>query len=277
MKSRKGFTLIELLVVIAIIAILAAILFPVFAKAREKARQSSCLANVKQLDLGMQMYAADYDQTYPMIQSTAGSSSAESMCFHTWAVSIFPYLSNKNIYQCPSYSSSATSATTPGADVVSINGGLSNTIGFYENIGYGYTQDFSGTTFKSDGTDRLDYNMNMWMGEASFIVGNEINTCGYSGVNETGVIDPANKFLLWDSSMGGFGNNGWKNNEDNATICARHSMGANFGFVDGHAHWLLLKSVSLPAWTLRNSNWLNLKTYHLDLRFIPEINAYPNL
>ena len=59
---RKGFTLIELLVVIAIIAILAAILFPVFAKAREKARQTSCLSNVKQIALGMLMYAQDYDE-----------------------------------------------------------------------------------------------------------------------------------------------------------------------------------------------------------------------
>ena len=61
MRTRRGFTLIELLVVIAIIAILAAILFPVFARAREKARQSSCLSNVKQLTLGNMMYAQDYN------------------------------------------------------------------------------------------------------------------------------------------------------------------------------------------------------------------------
>src|SRR5260370_34813798 len=65
MRRVWGFTLIELLVVIAIIAILAAILFPVFAQAREKARQVSCLSNIKQINLGWQMYMQDYDETWP--------------------------------------------------------------------------------------------------------------------------------------------------------------------------------------------------------------------
>ncbi len=69
---RKGFTLIELLVVIAIIAILAAILFPVFARAREKARQTSCLSNLKQLSLGVLMYAQDYDERLPMLYFNTG-------------------------------------------------------------------------------------------------------------------------------------------------------------------------------------------------------------
>ncbi|MGE5530650.1 MAG: prepilin-type N-terminal cleavage/methylation domain-containing protein, partial [Bacteroidota bacterium] len=72
--SRRGFTLIELLVVIAIIAILAAILFPVFAKAREKARQSSCLSNTKQIGLSMMQYIQDYDEQLPKhyFQTPAG-------------------------------------------------------------------------------------------------------------------------------------------------------------------------------------------------------------
>ena len=71
--SRRGFTLIELLVVIAIIAILAAILFPVFAKAREKARQASCLSNVKQMCLALMQYAQDYDETLPQGQEVSWS------------------------------------------------------------------------------------------------------------------------------------------------------------------------------------------------------------
>lgn len=69
---KQGFTLIELLVVIAIIALLAAILFPVFAGAREKARQSSCLSNMRQMMLATLMYADDYTETLPLVQHTGG-------------------------------------------------------------------------------------------------------------------------------------------------------------------------------------------------------------
>lgn len=97
MRSKKGFTLIELLVVIAIIAILAAILFPVFAKAREKARQASCASNVKQIALGMNMYMQDYDETIGFLQSTDVNVGQFKQ-----RRELGPYIKNDNIWKCPS-------------------------------------------------------------------------------------------------------------------------------------------------------------------------------
>jgi prepilin-type N-terminal cleavage/methylation domain-containing protein/prepilin-type processing-associated H-X9-DG protein len=95
MTSRRGFTLIELLVVIAIIAILAAILFPVFAKAREKARQTSCLSNCKQIGLSIEMYKADYDQTFPF--------SCNLTPYVSWYdYFLAPYIKNTQMIRCPS-------------------------------------------------------------------------------------------------------------------------------------------------------------------------------
>jgi len=93
-RVRSGFTLIELLVVIAIIAILAAILFPVFAQAREKARQTSCLANSKQIALSVLMYVQDYDEVVPLVYdlNTLGS----------WTDRVQPYIKNWDLMFCPS-------------------------------------------------------------------------------------------------------------------------------------------------------------------------------
>ncbi|MEO7718920.1 MAG: DUF1559 domain-containing protein [Capsulimonas sp.] len=96
--AHKGFTLIELLVVIAIIAILAAILFPVFAKAREKARQISCASNVRQLGLGLLQYVQDSDETYPVGVGNDGAGLG-------WAGQIYPFVKSKGVYTCPDDSS----------------------------------------------------------------------------------------------------------------------------------------------------------------------------
>jgi len=95
---RHGFTLIELLVVIAIIAILAAILFPVFARAREKARQASCQSNLKQIALAFKMYDQDYDERTP--GGWYASWNATEPYFWCWT--IYPYLKNKQLLVCPS-------------------------------------------------------------------------------------------------------------------------------------------------------------------------------
>ena len=97
MKNRKGFTLIELLVVIAIIAILAAILFPVFAKAREKARQAACLSNVKQLGLAVMMYVDDNDSMFPY--SVLQKTGQPNIWYYD---NLYTYTKNDKIYNCPS-------------------------------------------------------------------------------------------------------------------------------------------------------------------------------
>ena len=100
MQRRTGFTLIELLVVIAIIAILAAILFPVFAQAREKARAISCLSNLKQSGLGTLMYVEDYDEYFPInIYAPYGLSAGS--CIMTYDQEIQPYVKNSQIDVCP--------------------------------------------------------------------------------------------------------------------------------------------------------------------------------
>lgn len=134
-KSKIGFTLIELLVVIAIIAILAAILFPVFARARENARRSSCMSNLKQISLGVMQYIQDYDEKYPLswfgrtavgsygsfIQTEAGTpGQAFQVCdpgrctdggkgnFITWMDMIHPYVKSTQLFRCPSSHDLAT-------------------------------------------------------------------------------------------------------------------------------------------------------------------------
>jgi prepilin-type N-terminal cleavage/methylation domain-containing protein/prepilin-type processing-associated H-X9-DG protein len=104
--QKKGFTLIELLVVIAIIAILAAILFPVFAKAREKARQISCLSNEKQIGLGLMQYTQDNDETYPSGRNYANG--------RGWAGEIYPYVKSTSVFKCPDDSVTPTNISYQG-------------------------------------------------------------------------------------------------------------------------------------------------------------------
>ncbi len=133
--SRRAFTLIELLVVIAIIALLAAILFPVFARARENARKSSCQNNVKQIGLAMKQYIQDYDDIYPPdgVAVTAATVSG-------WAYTIQPYLKSEQALQCPSEPTKAPSDATLAQRACSVTGGFTDY--YYNfNLGDGKTSD----------------------------------------------------------------------------------------------------------------------------------------
>jgi prepilin-type N-terminal cleavage/methylation domain-containing protein len=140
-SKRHGFTLIELLVVIAIIAILASILFPVFAQAREKARQTACLSNMKQISMGALMYRGDYDDTYlPLgtIDPTLPNS------YRYWPRLQEPYLKNKDIFSCPSRDDIKYDHTNP-------NGYLGSPV----NVTYGqnYWIDSQSNSYKNDSTE----------------------------------------------------------------------------------------------------------------------------
>jgi prepilin-type N-terminal cleavage/methylation domain-containing protein/prepilin-type processing-associated H-X9-DG protein len=100
--KRKGFTLIELLVVIAIIAILAAILFPVFSRAREQARKTACLSNTKQIGTAFQMYMQDWDETFPYAPKPCWSGMTNKQTWLFWTEMLYPYLKNWAVYSCPS-------------------------------------------------------------------------------------------------------------------------------------------------------------------------------
>jgi prepilin-type N-terminal cleavage/methylation domain-containing protein/prepilin-type processing-associated H-X9-DG protein len=153
---KKGFTLIELLVVIAIIAILAAILFPVFAKAREKARGASCLSNVKELTLAMLMYAQDYDGCLfaytwgcpkKAIPQVATPKQGEGGC---QALSIYyPYIKNDQIYWCPS----TRSAMSYGMVVWTPGGSFVNTDGPMDKIATGCSRGAGGTILLAEGSN----------------------------------------------------------------------------------------------------------------------------
>ena len=209
--KRHGFTLIELLVVIAIIAILAAILFPVFARAREKARQTSCLSNVKQIALAEIMYVQDYDETHGRVYYYyEGSGVLTGLKF--WPFRLNPYMKNWQIVVCPSedyfYPYPSPDGFTASYTLVNISenrAGQSTTS--YSGGKRALMRDLAGSFMFCDSASSEIYGP--WSGDPDALVFTECGT--RSRVEEC------------------------------------HNGGANYAFGDGHAKWL--KDTQPGQWT----------------------------
>ena len=228
--TPRGFTLIELLVVIAIISLLAAILFPLFQRARENARRSSCQSNLKQIGLAFLQYAGDYDERMAGDSEQLGPNSA-SPNLQIWPQTLFPYGKNRQIYLCPSalkteiftytaspYNLDANQTTYAYNNVFSWNGGPLDT-------------PFTGTNL--DG---------------------EANEAGHIGAGRfllAQAVAPAETFLLTDGRTDFHYNVGWNtdiqawinsaghsNTADNPVIGSkRHFAGMCALYYDGHVKW----------------------------------------
>jgi prepilin-type N-terminal cleavage/methylation domain-containing protein/prepilin-type processing-associated H-X9-DG protein len=227
MRRRRAFTLIELLVVIAIIAILAAILFPVFAQAREKARQIGCLSNLKQLGNALMMYAQDYDEitvaarirgTIPGRLSSGGGTPCETGApYSSWHDSLQPYVKNYLVVRCPS-----------------------------SQIGEGYLRsDLSGAAMAPPGGDRLNlafhYNINYIYVRGNCQPGCNDNPAGASfpwnphcafGRSLASIPFPADLIAIveGDAQSPDIRN-------AIANLRCRHNVGSNYTYADGHAAW----------------------------------------
>ena len=209
----RGFTLIELLVVIAIIAILAAILFPVFARAREKARQSSCLSNVKQLGMGILMYIQDSDERFPTkwwgpYAHVPGPAYPLTSNYMTWAEVIAPYVKNDQLLLCPNYAPSQSDmpfSTFPFA--YHFNGAAPEVAGDYSTAGLDYAPM---SEVKAPATTVMLYDGwtmdNFW-----------IPTC------QAALISGQPGYMNWTPVY--------------QNIVRRHNEGVNECFVDGHGKW----------------------------------------
>ncbi|NUQ00916.1 MAG: DUF1559 domain-containing protein [Armatimonadetes bacterium] len=200
MRERRAFTLIELLVVIAIIAILAAILFPVFAKAREKARQSSCQSNVKQLGIAFTQYVQDYDEMFPGANNVVGSyltpnGSVSSSTNMLWPYQVYTYTKNAQMWNCPS----SQTQWDPGL--------------YDSSLGYGYM-------------------------DANPLGVTPAGIYGVARKNLAQLTVPAEQVYLADSVYYLFDWDTSATSDNHAPPNVVHNDGANFAFVDGHVKWI---------------------------------------
>ena len=248
--KRKGFTLIELLVVIAIIAILAAILFPVFAQAREKARAVACLSNLKQAGVSYTMYTQDYDETTPLQTSPVTARDTNNyfaLSGGYWYNLLQPYVKNWQVFVCPDRAGTTTSKSNPAGLATGANTGTIMGYGYNDgwvsDTGYGLAQ--TSTKDANGATLRAGRGIAAITTPADCVAfGDSYDTPGYS--------------IAMDNIFAG------NNNDQPATTKSiRHQSNLNYCFVDGHAkiihmeigNYGSIKGVGRPASEVDALKW----------------------
>lgn len=235
-SSRNGFTLIELLVVIAIIAILAAIFFPVFAKAREKARQITCVSNLKQLALGILQYNQDYDESMPATNTIWGGG---------WTGEIYSYIKSKGVYACPDDSTDPNNGKAGSYTRVSY--GLNVNVLPAYGVGAGnYFTRSSSTALAAQNAPAstvllFEIQKQLYVDvtnprEQQSAIGDGAK--GYGGCNNSG-IDSSNCSAVYATGLiDGYAIPNWQG------ALGVHTDGANYAALDGHVKWLRPSQVS---------------------------------
>ena len=234
-KRVSAFTLIELLVVIAIIAILAAILFPVFARARENARRSSCLSNLKQIGLGLMQYTQDYDGLMPLKDVAAGcaggTGNTTAAGAKSWRTLIQPYIKSKQVFACPS---NTLASTNSAYDKDATVGPIPVSYSVNNNAIYGGTNG-GGTDCSYRPTGQPPLGESQIQEASQFIVVGE-NTEGNNEIT----------LKRTQAEMAG---------KDKGPF-EGHFSGSNYVFADGHAKWLKPMQTVAPGSSSYNNMWI---------------------
>jgi len=255
---RSGFTLIELLVVIAIIAILAAILFPVFAQAREKARTASSGSNARQLALAVRMYVQDYDERFPFggwLPNNDGSNELQNSCA--------PYIKNRGIYRCPSTSDEDEVPGNPQAWAWNRN-----------PVNYLYNNQL-GRDRRPKPDAAVNENSTTWL-----LVDGHSDWGGFNGVDWMG--RPNTIWLMEDTTFGSAASlvTGWLSWQGFTWGLPRHTGGANVAYTDGHVKYIKInprgnmtvaEGNALYRQPSSNQGWFE-RTYPYNKVAIPEQN-----
>ena len=231
--ARTGFTLIELLVVIAILAILAAILFPVFARARENARRSSCQSNLKQMALAIKMYTQDYDEQFPRYRIDYGATNPgtppggwwlgnASNGYYFWPQILYPYHKSEQIFRCPSQSGAFTNPRYGhyGANR-SILTNAATPVALASVVASAKTY-----LIMDVGDSSMD---------RSYVSGSATNPGG------------TNYLPGWGDATGEAAKGTITAGLESDFQSGRHFGGVNMGFVDGHVKWLKTETVVAEA------------------------------